>query len=138
MTDKITPESRSRNMSRIRGRDTKPEIRLRSALHKAGLRFNVCRVDLPGRPDIIFPKQKLAVQVRGCFWHQHEDCGSRRIPKSNVDYWHTKLERNVRRDAEKDLELQNLGWKLIIAWECEIKDTERLADTVEKVKSALA
>jgi len=138
MADRISPESRSRNMSRIKGRDTKPEVRLRSALHKAGLRFNVCRVDLPGRPDIIFPRRMLAIQVRGCFWHQHESCGSRRIPKSNIDYWHNKLERNVRRDAEKDVELQNLGWQLIIVWECEIRDAVGLCATIEKIKGTLA
>jgi len=98
-------------MSRIKGRDTKPEIQLRSALHRAGLRFRVCRTDLPGRPDIVFPRQKLAIQVRGCFWHQHEACGGARVPGSNSDYWRPKLERNVLRDAAKDAELRGLGWR---------------------------
>lgn len=119
--DRIGPEQRSRNMSRIKSRDTKPEIRLRSALHRAGLRFRVCRNDLPGRPDIVFPRQKLAIQVRGCFWHQHSGCKAGRIPGSNLDYWKPKLEANVRRDAKKDSELRSLGWQLLVFWECEIR-----------------
>jgi len=133
MADRITTEQRSKNMSRIKGRDTKPEIRLRSAMHQAGLRFRVCRVDLPGRPDIVFPRQKLAIQVRGCFWHQHENCGGRRTPRSNLDYWMPKLERNIQRDAEKDEALRELGWTVIIVWECEIKARDGAAGVVEKI-----
>lgn len=137
MADRITPEQRSKNMSRIKGRDTKPEIRLRSAMHRAGLRFRVCRVDLPGRPDIVFPRQKLAIQVRGCFWHQHENCGGRRTPRSNLDYWKPKLERNIRRDAEKDEALRELGWSVMIVWECEIKAPNGVADVVENITHKL-
>lgn len=125
-------------MSRIKGRDTEPEIRLRSALHRAGLRFRVCRTDLPGRPDVVFVRQRLAVQVRGCFWHQHPNCKGGRIPRSNVGYWKPKLERNVKRDAEKDAALCNLGWRVLIVWECEIDTFAGVACTVGKVVGELA
>lgn len=124
-------------MSQIKGRDTKPEIRLRSALHRAGFRFRVCRIDLPGRPDIVFPRQKLAIQVRGCFWHQHTSCTSGRMPRSNLEYWKTKLERNVRRDLEKDAALQVLGWRVLIVWECEIKMADDVAHIVDRVATEL-
>lgn len=137
MADRVSPEQRSRNMSRIKGRDTKPEVQLRSALHRAGLRFRVCRTDLPGRPDIVFPRQLLAVQVRGCFWHQHADCGSARMPGSNLAYWRPKLQRNVRRDAEKDAELRRLGWRVLVVWACEIKAPAGVEETVEKIVGEL-
>ncbi|MCA9242071.1 MAG: DNA mismatch endonuclease Vsr [Planctomycetales bacterium] len=114
-------------MARIRGRDTKPEMKLRSALHRAGLRFRVCRNDLPGRPDVVFAGPKVAVQVRGCFWHQHEGCKTARVPSSNVDYWGPKLRRTVERDTEKDEALRALGWRVLVVWECEIKSEEGLA-----------
>jgi len=109
VADTIDRARRSRNMAKIKGRDTKPELRLRSALHEMGLRFRVCRADLPGKPDIVFPRQKLAVQVRGCFWHQHKGCKGGRMPRSNLKYWRPKLERNVKRDSKKDAELRALG-----------------------------
>ena len=131
--DRISPEQRSRNMSRIKGRDTKPEIRLRSALHREGLRFRVCRNDLPGRPDIVFPRQKLAIQVRGCFWHQHSGCKAGRIPSSNLSYWKPKLEANVERDAQKDEALSALGWQVIVFWECELKTDQGLSEALNVV-----
>lgn len=131
MADRISSEQRSRNMSRIKSRDTKPEVRLRSALHRAGLQFRVRRTDLPGRPDMVFPRQKVAVQVRGCFWHQHRDCATGRMPKSNLDCWRPKLEKNVRRDKEKDDELRELGWRVIVVWECEIKSKDKQASLIE-------
>ncbi|WP_352680652.1 very short patch repair endonuclease [Mesorhizobium sp. M0184] len=133
MVDRITTEQRSRNMSRIKGRDTQPEVRLRSALHRAGLRFRVCRTDLPGRPDVVFVRQRLAVQVRGCFWHQHRSCTGGRIPRSNVEYWKPKLARNVKRDAEKDAALRSLGWRVLIVWACEIDTSAGVACIVERV-----
>lgn len=120
-------------MAKIRCRDTQPELRLRSALHKLGLRFRVCRKDLPGKPDIVLPRHRLAIQVRGCFWHQH-DCGGGRLPKSNLDYWQPKLARNVERDRAKDLALAALGWRVKVVWECELKGD----DAVRKVAEALA
>ncbi|WP_246762753.1 very short patch repair endonuclease [Rhizobium sp. NZLR1] len=121
-------------MSRIKGRDTKLERKLRSCLHKAGLRFRVCRTDLPGRPDIVFPRQKLAIQVRGCFWHQHHNCSGGRTPGSNQSYWAPKLQRNAQRDAEKDVELIGLGWQVLVIWECEM----RAPSDVEKITGKVA
>lgn len=120
MADRVSPEVRSRNMSRIRSRDTKPEKLLRKALYRRGLRYRLCRRDLPGTPDIIFPSAKLAVQVRGCFWHQHEGCRHSHIPKSNRYYWVPKLERTVERDSRNDAALMELGWDVIVVWECEL------------------
>lgn len=137
MTDTIDPARRSANMARIKGRDTGPEMRLRSALHGEGFRFRVCRKDLPGKPDIVFPRRRLAVQVRGCFWHQHEGCSAGRLPRSNLEYWQPKLEGNVRRDAEKDNALRTLGWGVLVIWECELKDAEQLALAVQRVRSLL-
>lgn len=125
-------------MAKIKGRDTKPELRLRSALHRMGLRFRVCRKDLPGKPDIVFPRHRLAVQVRGCFWHQHEGCRAGRLPASNLDYWRPKLEGNVRRDAEKDEALRALGWRVLVIWECELKSDDEVLRQAEAVRSALA
>ena len=138
MADTIDPERRSRNMARIKGRDTKPELLLRSALHRMGLRFRVCRKDLPGKPDVVFPRHRLAVQVRGCFWHQHQGCRAGRLPASNLDYWRPKLEGNVRRDAEKDEALKALGWRVLVVWECELKSDEGVLRRAEEVRRALA
>ena len=137
MADRISPEQRSRNMAQIKGRDTQPELRLRSALHRAGLRFRVCRTDLPGRPDIVLPRHKLAIQVRGCFWHQHKDCNGGRLPRSNTDYWKPKLQRNVQRDAEKDAELRNLGWQVLVIWDCEIREPTDVKNIVSGIVSKL-
>ena len=138
MADTIDPERRSRNMAKIKGRDTKLELRLRSALHRMGLRFRVCRRDLPGKPDIVFPRYRLAVQVRGCFWHQHEGCRAGRPPVSNLDYWRPKLEGNVRRDAEKDEALRALGWRVLVVWECELTTDEDVALVARRVARDLA
>jgi len=121
-------------MSRIRGRDTKPEIQLCSALHRAGLRFRVCRTDLSGRPDIAFPRQKLAIQVRSCFWHQHEACGGARVSRPNSEYWKPKLERNVLRDAAKDAEMRGLGWQVLVIWEREVATAGDLMVTVGRIQ----
>lgn len=124
-------------MAKIKGRDTKPELRLRSALHKIGLRFRVCRKDLPGKPDVVFPRQRLAVQVRGCFWHQHEGCPAGRLPKSNLAYWRTKLEGNARRDLEKDEALRAMGWRVLVMWECGLRTDEDVAEAAGHVKKLL-
>lgn len=129
-------------MARIRSRDTKPELRLRSALFARGLRFRVCRRDLPGQPDIVFLRARVAVQVRGCFWHQHAGCRHARTPDSNRDYWAPKLSRTVDRDAGSDAALREQGWELQVIWECEMRRAEALeqiADHIEKrVRTARA
>lgn len=124
----FSKERRSEIMGRIKGRDTKPEILVRRLLHRMGLRFRLCRKDLPGQPDIVLSKLKTAVFVHGCFWHGH-DCkkgSAHRKPKSNQAYWVTKLGRNVARDAEHARALEELGWKRVVVWACETVDPEKL------------
>ena len=135
--DKVSPEQRSKNMSRIRSRDTKPELRLRSALFRRGLRYRLCVRSLPGTPDIVFVGQRLAVQVRGCFWHQHEGCRHGRIPDTRREYWEPKLLRTVGRDATNDEALRKQGWRLIVVWECSIKTDEMVATAADEIYRAL-
>lgn len=124
--DTVSPEERSRIMRQVRSRDTKPEMRVRRALHAAGLRFRLHDKRLPGRPDLALRKRKTVVFVHGCLWHWH-GCPRSRMPSSNVDYWRAKIARNVERDAEHAVALQRLGWRVEVVWECELAPaTERL------------
>lgn len=126
--DRITPEKRSWLMSRIRSENTTPEIRVRSALHRAGYRFRLHVKTLPGSPDIVLPKYKTVIFVHGCFWHNHKGCSISRIPSTNSDFWKKKFQRNVERDKRVKKELRKLGWKVIVVWECEV-------DKIAKIKS---
>lgn len=137
MVDRISPEQRSRNMSRIRSRDTKPELVLRWSLFRLGLRYRLCRRDLPGTPDIVFVRDRLAVQVRGCFWHQHPGCRHTRTPDTRRDYWEPKLSRTVKRDAINDAALRSAGWNLIVIWECELKGKEMVRTAAEEISRQL-
>ncbi|MHB9031072.1 MAG: very short patch repair endonuclease [Candidatus Latescibacterota bacterium] len=119
MTDVFSKAERSGIMRKIKSKNTKPEMALRSALHKRGFRFRIHVADLPGKPDIVLPKYKTVIQVRGCFWHGHS-CKAADLPASNREYWVKKVGRNRERDRVNDLRLSNLGWKVIIVWECEI------------------
>ena len=121
MTDIKTREERSRNMAAIKGKDTKPEMIVRKYLFSRGLRFRVQVRKLPGTPDIVLPKYKTAIFVNGCFWHGHEGCKYFRLPKSNVEFWAEKIERNIERDTRNEAELKALGWRVIRVWECDIK-----------------
>ena len=121
MVDKIEKKARSANMSKIRSKDTKPELKVRKILHKLGYRFRLYRKDIPGRPDIVLPKHKTVVFVNGCFWHRHPNCREASRPKSNSEYWETKLKRNVERDAQNYSLLNGLNWKVIVFWECELE-----------------
>jgi DNA mismatch endonuclease (patch repair protein) len=122
--DRLTPEERSRLMSKIRGKDTKPELLVRSMLHRAGYRFSLHRKDLPGKPDIVLRKYKTVVFVHGCFWHCHKGCKSAHLPKSNSAFWKRKLERNVANDSRHQAKLAEMGWNVVVVWECELKDPE--------------
>ena len=128
--DTLSPERRSWNMSRIRNRDTKPEILVRSLLHGMGYRYRLHRRDLPGRPDIVLPRYKTAVLVHGCFWHRHEGCRYAYSPKTRADFWMAKFRDNVERDQRQREELRNLGWRIVTIWECETRDQERLQERV--------
>ena len=121
-TIEVSPE-RSAQMARVRGRDTKPEMRVRRALHAAGLRYRLHAKGLPGRPDLVLPSRRVAVFVHGCFWHRHPDpdCKLARLPKSRLDFWLPKLEGNRARDGRNKAALEALGWKVIEVWECETK-----------------
>lgn len=108
--------------------DTTPELRIRRLLHSLGYRYRLHVAVLPGKPDIVFPRRRCVIQVHGCFWHQHADpkCPLKSRPKSNVTYWNAKLNRNVFRDREHEQQLRMLGWRILIVWECECQNTERL------------
>jgi DNA mismatch endonuclease (patch repair protein) len=127
MTDIVDPTTRSRWMSGIRGKDTRPEIAVRSFLHRAGLRFRKEVRGLPGRPDIVLPKWRSVVLVHGCFWHRHHGCQYSYNPKSRKAFWQRKFRDNVDRDNRNASALHELGWRVHVIWECEIND-DRLID----------
>ena len=122
MTDHLTTEKRSWNMSRIRGKDTSPELKIRRYLHSLGYRFRLHRSDLPGKPDIVLPKHKTVIFVNGCFWHHNENCKKAAWPKTNKAFWKEKIEQNIKRDKRNILELEKMNWKLIVVWECEVNE----------------
>lgn len=126
--DTLNPEQRHRAMAAVKSRDTTPELVVRKLLHKEGFRFRLHRKDLPGKPDIILPKYHAAILIHGCFWHQHSGCKHSIRPASNNEYWQLKLDRNVFRDRKIKSELENLGWKVLVIWECETKDKEILVN----------
>lgn len=123
MTDRITKEQRSKNMSHIRSKDTSIELKVRKYLFSLGYRYRVNYKKLPGKPDIVFTKKKIAIFIHGCYWHGH-NCNSRyaHVSKSNTDYWNTKIQRNQERDKRNIEQLEKDGWKVIVLWECEIKE----------------
>lgn len=121
MADVHEPSTRSYNMSRIRSKNTKPELIVRRFLHKSGLRYRLHDMSLPGNPNIKLTKFKTIVNVHGCFWHCHENCNYFRFPKSNTDYWDKKLHGNKERDKINTQKLLKLGWEVITFWECELK-----------------
>jgi DNA mismatch endonuclease (patch repair protein) len=127
MVDTLMPERRSANMSRIRSRDTKPELVVRRMLHAAGFRFRLNVRTLPGSPDIVLPKYKIAIFVHGCFWHRHPGCKYAYSPKSRVDFWMKKFEENVARDRRAQVELERLGWSVVTLWQCEVEHGVRSA-----------
>ena len=122
--DIISKEQRSHVMSRIRARDTKPELLVRRRLHAAGWRFRVCDKRYPGHPDVVIPRARAFIEVRGCFWHRH-GCSHTSMPKSNIPFWMAKWSRNVRRDKRHEAEWKELGWNVIIVWECALDKLHR-------------
>ena len=121
MTDIVSPPDRSRNMAAIRGTNTKPEMALRRLLHASGLRYRLHAKHLPGKPDIVFPRKKVAVFVNGCFWHRHAGCRWCTTPASNCEFWSAKFSENVKRDQRCVSELLELGWRVATVWECALK-----------------
>lgn len=130
--DKISPERRSANMSRIRGKNTKPEMTVRRIVYGMGYRYRLHRKDLPGKPDLVFASRKAVVFVHGCFWHSHPDpnCRNSVIPKSRVDFWVPKLEKNKERDAANETALISAGWRVLTIWECELKDEREITSRI--------
>jgi len=120
-------------MSRIRGKDTKPEIIVRSMLHRMGYRFRLHRKDLPGKPDIVLPKYNTVIFVHGCFWHRHKGCKYAYTPKSRVKFWEDKFAGTVKRDKQHLKQLKENDWKVFIVWECETKDMDRLKKIIDKI-----
>lgn len=126
-SDVFTPEQRSAVMARVKGKDTKPELKLRRLAHAMGYRFRLHRKDLPGSPDLVFPGRRKVIFVHGCFWHGHECARGARQPKQNAEYWAAKIARNRARDAAAQEALRAQGWRVGVFWECEMKDLEALA-----------
>ncbi len=125
MADVHEPETRSYNMSQISGKDTKPEMMVRKFLHGNGFRYRLHVKDLPGKPDLVLPKYNSVIFVHGCFWHAHEDCKYFKLPQTNTDFWKEKLYRNKERDESHIQELEEMGWNVVIVWECKLKSKPR-------------
>lgn len=125
MADSLTPEQRSQRMSLVRSKDSKAEMVVRRLIHSMGYRYRLHAKNLPGKPDLVFPKRHAVIFVHGCFWHRH-DCKFGRIPKSRLDFWLPKLEKNKVRDEANRVALAALGWNQMVIWECELKDREAL------------
>lgn len=129
------PLSRSETMARVRSKDTTPELRVREALWAAGVRYRLHGGHLPGRPDVYLAGCRLAIFIHGCFWHRHPGCPRTRTPKSRREFWEVKFASNVARDARNTTALEKLGWRVLVIWECEALDDERLRSVVQAVKN---
>jgi DNA mismatch endonuclease, patch repair protein len=132
--ERMSAEKRRKVMRSIRGKNTRPEMIVRRSAHALGYRYRVHGVKLPGRPDLVFSRRRKVVFVHGCFWHQHEGCKLAKVPKSNLEYWLPKLERNRLRDARAQADLRGLGWQLLVIWECEVDD-QKLAERLREFLS---
>lgn len=120
-------------MSRIRSKNTKPEVLVRSLLHRMGYRFRLHVSSLPGTPDLVLPKYKTVVFVHGCFWHRHSGCKYSYTPKSRLEFWMRKFEKNIEVDRRAAKELEELGWRVLVIWECELTDTETLVKRISAI-----
>lgn len=128
--DKLTPKQRSEVMSKVKGRNTTPELKVRQALHAMGYRFRLHRKDLPDKPDIVLPKYRLCLFVHGCFWHQHKGCKRATVPATNSEFWAIKFEQNRRRDENNTSALVQAGWKVCVIWECQTMDKITLSAAI--------
>lgn len=130
MADVLTPEQRRRNMAAIKGKNTKPEMVVRRLVHSLGYRYRLHRKDLPGKPDLVFPSRCKIIEVYGCYWHMHDCRYGRVVPKTNANFWQNKRLSNVMRDERNGEELSKRGWRVLVVWECEVKDTENLRERI--------
>jgi DNA mismatch endonuclease, patch repair protein len=126
MADNLTPQQRRRNMSRVKGRDTKPELLVRSIVHRLGYRFRLHGKGLPGKPDLVLARHRKVIFVHGCFWHGHAGCRRAARPSTNREFWDKKIDGNVERDAANVKALVRAGWKVLVVWQCAMKDRARL------------
>ncbi len=130
--DSLTAERRSANMRAIRAKHTSPEVAVRRITHALGFRYRLHVPTLPGKPDLVFSRLKKIIEVRGCFWHQHHGCIESHFPKSRLEYWGPKLARNCERDTANARALRRQGWRILIVWECQVKDAARLTRRIER------
>lgn len=137
MVDNISKKERSRVMSLVKQKDTGPEIAVRSFLHRRGFRYRLHDKRLPGKPDMVFPKYKCVLFIHGCFWHGHHDpnCKLARTPKSNIKFWKEKVVSNQKRDERNISKLKKMGWRVLLVWECQIRETRVLETLVQKIIS---
>jgi DNA mismatch endonuclease (patch repair protein) len=137
MVDTLTQEERSKRMSQIKSRDTRPELALRCSLHRLGLRYRLCDKRLPGKPDIVMVRYRFAIFVHGCFWHRHDGCKVANRPKSNTAFWDAKFLKNTERDAAVRNALEHLGWTVWVAWECELNSSDKAAMVATRIQNAI-
>jgi DNA mismatch endonuclease, patch repair protein len=128
--DTLSPHERSERMGRVKGKDTKPEMKVRRLVHRLGYRYRLHAAYLPGKPDLVFPQRRCVIFVHGCFWHRHQGCALCRMPKSRLEFWKPKLDYNRKRDSRNQQKLRRGGWRLLIVWECELADEEALKSTI--------
>lgn len=133
MMNRLSPEKRSKIMASIRSKDTKPEISVRKKLHKMGFRFRLYKKDLPGKPDIVLPRYKIAIWVQGCFWHAHT-CKAGERPRTRIDYWEPKIAKNIERDKKNQKIMKELGWANFIIWECEVNDERKFSRKLSQLQ----
>lgn len=133
MVDFLSATERSERMSRIRGKDTQPELALRKALHRQGFRYRLHGAGLPGKPDLVFPRYRTVVFVHGCFWHRHAGCKIASTPKSNTLFWVDKFQKNLARDERVTKALEEAGWKVLVVWECELASFKKAQATGERI-----
>lgn len=134
--DNISKQQRSRNMSRIRSKNTKPEIAVRKAISKYGVKYRLHLSNLPGKPDIVIRKKKIVIFINGCFWHQHNGCKRKSLPKTNIEYWNKKLSDNIEKQNRNIVDLKNLGWKVGLVWECQTKNNMMLDYVLREIIDA--
>jgi DNA mismatch endonuclease, patch repair protein len=137
MADVVDAATRSRMMSGIKGKNTNPELVVRKLLHAYGYRFRLHASNLPGRPDIVLPKYRAIIEVRGCFWHRHKNCKYAVMPKTNRKFWETKLRSNAERDDKTARTLRKRGWQVVVIWECQTRDDQRLQRSIARVLKVL-
>jgi DNA mismatch endonuclease (patch repair protein) len=133
--DTLSPDERSERMSRIRAKDTYPEMFVRRLIHSMGYRYRLHQRDLPGVPDLVFASRRKVIFVHGCFWHRHSRCKLARLPKSRREFWVPKLEGNRKRDRKNQRRLQAMGWDVMVVWECRLSDRDSLRDAVDRFLS---